>query len=369
MVYLSGGRCPRMERTPVARTEMTEQAIGRKKRRPRPASRTITLRDVAALAKVSEVTVSRILRNKGYISAESRARVMAAIREVGYRPNRLAGTLASATQSNLVGVVIPSLSNIVFPEVLSGINAACGVAGLQPLVGVTNYDPTVEERLVDSLLAWQPTALLLAGFDHTDTTRRLLQQSRLRVAELMDIDATPVDVAVGLSHCSAGKDTARHLVGRGYRRFGYVGHDWHADVRARHRYDGLCQALAEAGLSVVDQVVFEGPSSVAAGRSSLAALLERTPDLDAVVFSNDDMAIGGVFHCMAAGIELRQQLAIFGFNGLGIGQALPKALSTIRSNRFLMGRLAIETILQHVDRPAQPIVIDSGYELIEGETA
>ena len=348
---------------------MTDQTIKQRKRRPRAASRAITLSDVAAIAKVSEVTVSRILRNKGYISSESRARVMAAISEVGYRPNRIAGTLAAATSSNLVGVVIPSLSNIVFPEVLHGIHAACGNAGLQPLVGVTDYDPLIEERLVDSLLAWQPTALLLAGFDHTETTRRQLKQSRVRVAELMDIDAIPVDVAVGLSHFKAGVDTAGHLIRRGYRRFGYVGHDWDADVRARHRYDGLCKGLGETGLSVVDQVIFAGPSSVAAGRSSLAALLERSPDLDAVVFSNDDMAIGGVFHCLAAGIELKEQLAIFGFNGLGIGQALPRPLSTIRSNRFLMGKLAVETILQQAERPGEPITIDSGYEMVEGATA
>ena len=98
-------------------------------------------------------------------------------------------------------------------------------------------------------------------------------------------------------------------------------------------------------------------------------LLQQSPDIDAVVFSNDDMAVGGVFHCLAAGIKPREELALFGFNGLDIGQALPLPLSTIRSNRYAIGRLAVEKILESAKRPAQPIVIDTGYEIVAGATA
>src|SRR5487761_2515609 len=82
----------------------------------------VTLSDVAKLANVSEITVSRIMRNKGPISDITREKVMAAVNLLGYVPNRIAGSLASAT-SNIIGVAIPSLSNIVFPEVLRGIHA------------------------------------------------------------------------------------------------------------------------------------------------------------------------------------------------------------------------------------------------------
>jgi LacI family gluconate utilization system Gnt-I transcriptional repressor len=331
----------------------------------RPA---ITLADVARVAGVSEITVSRILRNSGPISATTRAKVMAAVDTVGYVPNRIAGTLASAT-SNLMGVIIPSLSNIVFPEVLQGIHAALATSGFQPVVGVTDYDPGVEEGLVRALLAWKPAAMIVAGFDHTDTTRRTLEQSRIRVAQLMDIDAVPIDIAVGLSHRSAGRDTGRYLLERGYRRFGYVGHDWNADRRARLRWEGLCAALSEAGLALTDQALFDGPSSTQAGRAMLATLLARTPSLEVVVFSNDDMAVGGVFHCHAHGIAPKRDLGLFGFNGLDIGQSLPVPLSTVRSNRYLIGKLAVATILEHPDRQASPIIIDTGYEILEGGTA
>ncbi|RCS22261.1 LacI family DNA-binding transcriptional regulator [Phyllobacterium salinisoli] len=327
-----------------------------------------TLADVARLAGVSEITVSRVVRNKGPIAAGTRARVHEAIVKLGYVPNRAAGALASAA-SPLIGVLLPSLSNIVFPEVLRGIHTALAPTGYQPLIGVTDYDPLKEQHLLSSLLAWQPAAIITTGFEHTDASRQMLSNSRIRVAELMDIDAEPIDIAVGLSQRGAGFDTARHLISRNYRRFGYVGHDWNADHRARLRYEGLRGALAEAGLELKAEERFDGPSSTMAGRETLAALLSQKPDLDVVVFSNDDMAVGGFFHCLGAGIRVGQDLGLFGFNGLDIGQALPLPLSTIRSNRFAIGRIAVEKLMESSRRPEEKLVVDTGYQIIAGATA
>ncbi|GGA95177.1 LacI family transcriptional regulator [Brucella endophytica] len=327
-----------------------------------------TLADVARLAEVSEITVSRVVRNKGPIAEATRARVVEAIRLLGYVPNRAAGALASAG-SPLIGVLLPSLSNIVFPEVLRGIHTALVSTGYQPLVGVTDYDPLKEQHLVSSLLAWQPAAIITTGFEHTESTWLMLTDSKIRVAELMDIDAEPIDIAVGLSQQGAGYETGRHLVQRGYRRFGYVGHDWNADRRAYLRYKGLRTALAEAGLSLAAEERVDGPSSTMAGRETLAVLLSRKPDLDVVVFSNDDMAVGGFFHCLSANISVGKELGLFGFNGLDIGQVLPLPLSTIRSHRFDIGRIAVETLLETSERPPEKKIVDTGYEIITGATA
>ena len=88
-----------------------------------------------------------------------------------------------------------------------------------------------------------------------------------------------------------------------------------------------------------------------------------------LVYSSDDMAVGGLFHCMAAGISVPDDLALFGFNGLDIGLALPQPLSTIRSNRFDIGKRAVEVFLSNEIRPDQPQTIDTGFEIIEGATA
>lgn len=328
----------------------------------------ITLAEVAKLAKVSEITVSRVMRDKGPISEETRKSVLAIVKKIGYVPNRIAGSLASS-RSNIIGVAIPSLSNIVFPEVLRGIHAALKDSDFQPVVGITDYNIKTEEAFVRSLMAWKPAAMILVGFNHTDAARKILSQSGIRVAELMDIHPKPIDIAVGFSHRKAGYDSGRYLIERGYRRFGYVGHNWLDDQRAKVRYDGLCQALNEAGLSFVAHSRFEGASSMVAGREMTAKLLETKTKVDVAVYSNDDMAVGGVFHCLRAGVVVREQLAIFGFNGLDIGDALPITLSTLRSNRFLIGKIAVEKLFENLERRSGHVVVDTGYEIIAGETA
>ena len=339
----------------------------RTKQRLQDKKSKITIYEVAAHAGVSESTVSRIMRNEGLVAEATRSRVMESVRALGYVPNRIAGSLASM-DSKLVGVVVPSLSNIVFPEVLQGIHAGLKSSNFQAVISISDYDVDREEALVRGILAWQPAAILITGFDHTMATRRMLDQSGVRVVEMMDIDSAPIDVAVGMSHRRAGYAAGQYLIARGYRRFGYVGHDWQSDRRARLRYDGLCEALAETGISISAHAIADGPSSVGTGRSQTEQLC-RMAQVDVAVYSNDDMAVGGVFHCMGAGISLPDQLAIFGFNGLDIGRELPQPLSTVRSNRFLIGQKAIEAILLAPERPTTKTSIDTGFEIFAGATA
>ena len=105
----------------------------------------MTLRDVAEAAGVSEMTVSRVLRNRGDVSERTRSKVFEAARALGYVPNKIAGALAS-NRVNLVGVVIPSLSNMVFPDVLTGIGEGLHETDLQPVVGTSNYDLGQEKK-------------------------------------------------------------------------------------------------------------------------------------------------------------------------------------------------------------------------------
>jgi LacI family gluconate utilization system Gnt-I transcriptional repressor len=329
----------------------------------RPAS-AVTLAEVAAAAGVGESTVSRVLRNHGSFSAKTRDRVMAAVAELGYVPNLIAGTLASAG-SRLVGIVVPSLANIVFPDLLRGAGAALDATGHQPFIGVTDYDPAREEALIASMLAWRPAALLVTGLEHSERSRAMLVGGGARVAELLDIDGPGIDIVVGFSSREAGATSARHLVGRGYRRIGYVGHDLNRDTRAAKRLAGFEAALAETGLALADREVAALPSSIEAGRDGLERLLARTPDLDAVYFSNDDMAIGGYFLCLARGIAIPGRLALFGYNGLEVARLAPQPLATIRTPRVLVGETAVRLALS--DAPAQ--VVDVGFELIEGATA
>ncbi len=338
------------QRIPMART-----------RRPDP--RGITLADVARGAGVSKITASRVLRG-GPVAGETRERVLEVVRRLGYVPNRLAGTLSSAG-SNLVGVIIPSLANIVFPDVLRGAEDVLDAAGYRPVVGVTDYDPEREEGLIEAMLAWRPAGLIVTGLEHTDRGRAMLANAGIRVAELMDLDGAGLDIVVGLSNRAVGRASARHLVERGYRRLAYVGHDLGHDRRAAKRFEGFREALAESPAALVATELLPGRSSAASGREGLARILDRDDRVDAVYFSNDDMAMGGCFLCLARGLAVPGRVALFGFNGLDLGQALPQPLSTIRSPRVEMGEVGARLVCGR----EPPAVVDLGFELIAGATA
>ncbi|RUV68824.1 MAG: LacI family DNA-binding transcriptional regulator [Mesorhizobium sp.] len=323
----------------------------------------ITLTDVARAAGVGESTASRVLRGHGSFSPKTRESVLTAARSLGYVPNRIAGTLASMG-SKLVGVVIPSLSNIVFPDVLRGANTVLVSAGFQPVVAVTDYDLEREESVIESLLSWRPAGMMVAGLEHTERTGAMLRNARIRVAELLDTDGEGIDIVVGFSNRKAGRASAQHLVSRGYRCIGYVGHDLSLDLRAAKRFASFRAALGEAGLSVIGEEIIPAASSIEAGRDGLARLLERCPDLDAVYFSNDDMAIGGYFHCLAHGITIPDRLAIFGYNGLDVARSAPQPLSTILTPRVTVGEIGARLVCS--DGPSA--VVDIGFELIEGAT-
>lgn len=328
----------------------------------------ITLTEVARLAQVSEITVSRVVRNKGPIAAATRARVEAAIRKIGYVPNRVAGSLASAG-SDLIGVVLPSLGNIVFPDVLHGIHGVVSPRGYRPVVSVTEYSLEAEYQSVAALLSWRPAALIVTGLEHREETTRLLENCGVPVVEVMDIDGPPIDIAVGMSHERAGMETAKRLIDAGYTRFGYVGHNMNRDLRARKRHAGFRKQLAVAGFTIIGEELTTMPSSVEEGRRGLARLLSVAPEIRAVYFSNDDMAIGGVFHCMAQKISVPRQLAIIGFNGLDIGQSLPQPLTTMRTRRREIGIIAGERVLERLSGSDVPKRTDVDFEFIQGATA
>ncbi len=344
--------------------ESTQRVLMARTRRPDP--RGITLADIARTAGVSKITVSRVLRG-GPVAAETRDRVLEIVRRLGYVPNRLAGTLSSAG-SNLVGVIIPSLANIVFPDVLRGAEAVLDAAGFRPVVGVTDYDPAREEGLIEAMLAWRPAGLIVTGLEHTDRSRAMLANAGIRVAELMDLDGAGLDIVVGLSNRAAGRASARHLVERGYRRLAFVGHDLGRDRRAAKRFEGFREALSESPAALVATEILPGRSSAASGREGLARILDRgdgADGVDAVYFSNDDMAMGGCFLCLSRGIAVPDQVALFGFNGLDLGQALPQPLSTIRSPRVRMGEVGARLVCGR----EPPAIVDLGFELIPGATA
>lgn len=305
--------------------------------------RTLTLRDVSEASGVSEMTVSRVLRNRGDVSVATRERVLEAARNLGYVPNKIAGALASQ-RVNLVGVIIPSLSNMVFPEVLAGVSETLDDTGLQPVVGVTNYSPEREEQVIYEMLSWRPSGMIVAGLEHTEASRAMLAQAGIPIVEIMDIDGEAVDSAVGISHRRAGRQMAEAIIAAGYRKIAFLGTMMPHDHRARKRLQGFEEALAKAGLKLVDQEFYSGGSALLKGREMTEAVLKRSPDVDFLYYSNDMIGAGGLLYCLAQGIDVPGRIGLAGFNGVELLDGLPRRLATMDACRLEIGRRAAEII-------------------------
>lgn len=305
--------------------------------------RTLTLRDVSEASGVSEMTVSRVLRNRGDVSEATRERVLEAARALGYVPNKIAGALASQ-RVNLVGVVIPSMSNMVFPEVMTGISQTLEDTGLQPVVGITNYSPDREESVIYEMLSWRPSGMIVAGLEHSDAARAMLAQSGIPIVEIMDIDGPAIDSAVGISHIRAGRQMAEAIIAAGYRKIAFLGTMMPHDHRARKRLQGFEEALAKAGLSLVDREFYSGGSALLKGREMTETVLTRTPDVDFLYYSNDMIGAGGLLYCLDKGIDVPGKVGLAGFNGVELLDGLPRKLATMDACRLEIGKRAAEIV-------------------------
>ena len=304
----------------------------------------ITLANVAAEAGVSKMTASRALRGAGEVSSSNNEKVRQAARKIGYVGNNLASSL-SGQRSDLIGVVVPSMANIVFAEVLAGISEAIEGSSMQPVFGVTDYDLDKEYDVIRNMLSWNPAGLIVTGLDHSDDAKRLLENTDIPVVQIMDLDGTPVDFCVGFSHHAAGMAMAEALLEMGCKRIAYIGCGVDTDVRAGKRMAGFSEALSQAGLNLVATRIGDSTSTVTAGRELTSQMLEEYPDLDCIYYSNDDLAAGGAFHCIAAGIVVPDALTLAGFNGLDFIESLPIKIITSRTPRREIGRTAAKLIV------------------------
>ncbi|AEQ52582.1 LacI family DNA-binding transcriptional regulator [Pelagibacterium halotolerans] len=324
--------------------------------------RAVTLKDVAAAADVSVITASRALRTPEIVSDKVRARVQAAVDTLGYAPNQAARALASATTST-IGVLIPSVTNLVFSDVMRGIYDAVEGTPYQVQLGNTRYTNRKEEDLLKVFAAQRPAGLIVSGIDQSQTARALLESFGCPIVQIMDIGPDPIDMMIGFDHREGGRAAVRHLLEKGYRRIGFIGA--RMDPRAQRRLDGYSEVLHGEGL-YDERLILTSPqaSSVTRGSEMFADFLGMAPDADAVFCNNDDMALGALFECQRRHIRVPGQFGIMGYNDLDYTAASNPTVSSIRTLRYDMGYRAIEMIVaaSKGERP-EPAVVDVGYEL------
>lgn len=351
-----------------------------------PPHRWVTMQDVARAAEVSTITVSRVLRTPEKVKAATRERVQAAVRELGYVPDQVAGALSSR-ESRLVAALVSTLSGSIFASTVDGLAQSLREADHQLLLGTTEYSSATEEALVATALSRRPDGIVLTSGDHTPAARTMLAGAGIPVIEVWELPEDPVDMAVGFSNQEAGRAMTRHLHATGRRRIGFVGGGRPAgrggdrpavgagaadgDRRGRLRRQGYEAALAELGLGA-PRVMPEPAdgSMVERGARDLAALLERWPDTDAVFCSSDSAALGAVSEARRRGIAVPDRLAIAGFGDFEFAGDLGLGLTTVSIPGHAIGTEAGRMLLARKrGEPVGTPILDLGFTIVRRATA
>lgn len=304
-----------------------------------------TMSDVARIAGVSVMTVSRAFKSDSSVSEPTRAAIRRVAEEVGYVFDSTASNLRSQ-RTDFVAVTIPSINNANFAETLRGLSDGLAERGLQILLGYTDYDMAKEEELIEQLLRRRPEAIVVTGGKHTERGRRLLANAGIPVVETWDLPDAPVGHVVGFSNAAAVRGMVDHFVGRGLTRIAFIGGDADRDTRGTDRRAGFIAAMRAQGLDAT-RLIDAGvpPISMREGAEAMARLLQALPDTEAVICVSDLSAFGALTECQRRGVAVPGQISVAGFGDYEIGAVCVPALSTINPFPREIGERAAALIL------------------------
>lgn len=321
----------------------------------------VTLADVARLAGVSPITVSRALRGERAVDADLVARAKAAAAKLGYQPDPAARALASRRSSH-IGVLVPMLSNALFVDLLEAVQRTLRPAGFQTLIGITHYDALEEELLLREQLQHRPAGMLITGLEQSAASRALIDAVGIPCVHMMAL--SPTRPSVGFSQVDAAAALTRHLLEGGRQRIAFAAAQldprtmqrlagWRRELMASGRYDATLEWLNPA------------PSSLALGGRMFEQIVRQQPPVDAIFFCNDDLAQGALLAALRLGISVPRQVAVVGFNDLTGSDQMVPALTTVRTPRAEIGEAASGMLLALLRGEVPPQrTIDLGYDII-----
>ncbi len=332
----------------------------------------VTIRDVARLADVHPGTVSRALNpeTRGLVNHETAARVLAAADELGYRPNSMARGLKTS-RSFTIGVLVPDLTNPLFPPIVLGIDDRLTLDGYTPLLVNTGSDPAREQTSIEAMLARQVDGLIAA-------TARLdvepLEMAIARGLPVVLVNRTFEDGTI--SACTVddrmGSQLAvRHMIELGHEHIGYVAGPQNVSTGHR-RYLGFTAAMEAAGLPIPpERVSYAGAFTEEAGTRACAEVLRADPSVTAIITANDRLAIGCYDMLAELGLSCPEDVSIIGFNDMMFIDRLRPPLSSVRVPQREVGYAAADLLLEQLTNesaPARELMLEPTL-VIRGSTA
>ncbi len=329
--------------------------------------RRITIREVAAQAGVSAQTVSRVMNGHPDVSDQTRARVLAVVAELGYRPNGIARSLVTQ-RSQLLGVVASGFQFFGPAQLLTGIEQQARELGWSLILQVADSPtPQAHERALTQLFAQNVAGIIWA---YPELGERPFRTPFQPPTVFLSMAPQPEAATLNVDNRHGARSATEHLIARGYRHIGIITGPL-ALWSSQQRKLGWQDALVASGRMPLEKQVVEGDWSAASGAAGLRQLLRQYPKLDAVFVSNDQMALGVLKAADQLGRRVPDDLGIVGFDDIPEAAFFKPALTTVRHDLMELGRLAVRELHRVIqsDRPAATTSLVLQPQLIVRESA
>lgn len=309
-----------------------------------------TIREVAALAGVSFQTVSRVLNNHPYVADETRQRVMEVIKKLDFRPDAIARSLSNRRTYTL-GVIVAEVDTYGPQRRLNGIAKQSAALGYSLLLSVVqHYDVDTVARALDNLLAHQVDGIIWAVPDVDDNQEWIRLRLRDITAPVMFVSGQAAkDIAMVFSDGRAGARLAtEHLLSQGYRQIGLITGPL-TYGSARDRQLGWQDALAVAGIPMESRRIVEGDWSSTSGVRGFYQLSEQFPEMDAVLVSNDQMALGVLHAVHSLGRRVPEDLAVVGYDAIPESAHFWPPLTSVHQHLMEVGATGVRELVRLIE--------------------
>ena len=304
-----------------------------------------TIYEVSKLAGVSLATVSRVMNDSGKVTPKTREKVLAAIAELGYRPNSMAQSLASK-RSNSVGILIPELHGPFFGVMLSNVEKELRDAGKRVIITAGHSDENKERDCIEFLLGSSCDALILHVYSVPHDYLVELNKGPVPIVILNNYVPELADNCIFLDNEHGGYIATKALLELGHTDLAYIsGPHWKSD--SFKRLAGHKRAMQEFGLEVNEKLIIEGNFEEASGRAAMQQLLSLGISFTGVVCANDEMAAGAIDIARKQGIGVPDDISVIGYDNVYFTNYLNPRLSSIGCRISEMGQMAARCVLKN----------------------
>lgn len=308
----------------------------------------ISIKDVALRAGTSIATVSRILNNVGYpVSDKLRRRVEEAIRELGYRPNRMAQNLRSK-QTQSIGLIVRDIALSYFTLIAKGVTEEASARGLMPLVCSSKRNQKLEIEYMRLLAQYQVAGIIVAGASWMDESYKKRLENTiadLRAQDVRVVACAPQVVTmpcVIVDNIGLGRGAFEILHRQGHSHIAILGGEV-SNLSNRMRIDGFTAAADKAGATYK---IASGTFSWEHGHDALSSILAEDPTITAVYATNDHIAVGALRYLEESDRQVPEEISVLGTGDVAVAPYTFPALSTMRMPFTELGSAAVKMIFE-----------------------